>query len=106
MKKRILLVFLILIAVFATSCNYNGEATIHVRNIGTLIVTVRVENSYTHLEPGSEDFFDITWPGHGDQRINFHYYPYNHPELSVSQLLTVKDGDYLDFNVEFHPDDL
>lgn len=103
MKRSIYITILVAAALLAASCNYNGKATIVVKNVGELWVTVRILDGITHIPPGGEDIFDLEWPGHADQTVQIVAYPRGEPEKAEAQVITVKDGDYLVFEVEFYP---
>ncbi len=104
MKRLIYISILVLVVILAASCNYNGKATIKVRNVGELTVTVRMQTAISYISPGGEDIFELEWPGHADQTINFVAYPQNQPEKAEYKVITVKDGDYLEFEVAFYPE--
>lgn len=73
--------------------DYNGNATIIVRNIGELTMYAQIESGYSVIPPGEEDTFTLTWPGHDDMNVNLITYPYQHPELGDSMNFDISDGE-------------
>jgi hypothetical protein len=104
MKRSILIILLVCAVIFATGCNYNGKASIKVRNVGTLDITIRVQGTVSTISPGEEELFELEWPGHADQQINYIVYPRNQPEKARTQILILKDGDNLSFDEAFYPE--
>lgn len=110
MKKTLLTILILSLCLLAAvSCKYNGKATIKVTNVGTIKATIALSIGYdqalTHLEPGQTETYELTWPGRGSQTVNLVRYPYNEPEKGIKDVLTVNNGDYLEFTVEFHAAD-
>ncbi len=108
MKKYKYLAVIILtgiILIAAVGCKYNGHATIKVTNTGTLIATIRIhfglDQAVTHLDPGKYEIFEFEWPGHGNQVVTYIRYPKGNDKDQLIDTLTLKDGDYLEFQVSF-----
>ncbi|MCK4762269.1 MAG: hypothetical protein KAW12_08740 [Candidatus Aminicenantes bacterium] len=107
MKKTLLTILIILFCLTATvSCKYNAKATIKVTNVGTLKISIALTLGYdkalTHLDPGLAEIYELSWPGRGSQTVNLVRYPYGEPEKGIKDVLTVNNGDYLEFTAEFH----
>lgn len=104
--SSIMIMLFILIA--AAGCNYNGKATIKVTNIGELEVTIRIQIGYdqaiSYLKTGEHDIYEFKWPGHREQQVTYIRYPRNDNTRQIVETLTLKDGDYLEFEVEFYPE--
>ena len=103
-----LIAVLIFIIFASISCGYNGKATVKVTNIGELAVTIRIYIGYdqalTHLDPGEHEIYEFKWPGHKDQQVTYIRYPKGDDTDQLYDMLTLSDGDYLDLEVEFYPE--
>jgi len=108
MKRIIPAVLLVVLFALTGGCifNYNGEATIIVRNIGELAIFARVETGYYVLEVGESGTFELTWPGHDDMNINLTTYPVGRPGVGENQNFDIKDGETRTFDIAYYPEDL
>ena len=101
-------ILLILVLMVLTNCNYNGKATIRVTNVGELGATIRIyigiDQALTVLEPGEYEIYEFEWPGHKDQQVTYIRYPKDDKTKQFVENITIKDGDYLEFQVEFYPE--
>jgi len=73
--------------------DYNGNAEVVIRNIGELVLFAQIETGYSIIEPGEEDTFKLSWPGHDTLNVNLITYPYQNPQLGASENFDIKDGD-------------
>lgn len=104
--KKIILILSVLVLVLAGSfCNYNGEATLIVVNIGDIIIVATCENAYNYIYPGEEGGFTLTWPGHDDMHVNLITWPIKQPDKGESQSLWIKDGEYRVIEIGYYLDD-
>lgn len=107
MKK--LLLISVLSVFMISGCfifDYNGGAEIIIRNIGELVLFAQIETGYSVIEPGEEDTFKLTWPGHDDMNVNLIIYPYQRPDLGNSENFDVKDGETKTLERGFYLDDI
>lgn len=108
LKYLPLFILLIFFSMVSVSCNYNGKATIKVTNVGELAAMIRIyiglDRAATILEPGEYEVYEFQWPGHKDQQVTYIRYPKNNDTRQIIENLTVKDGDSLEFQVEFYPE--
>ncbi len=103
MKKLILILIVLATLVILPSCKFNGEATIIVRNIGELAVTVTIERSTVTLYPGGEEEFKLSWPGKDDINTNISYSAIAYKEtLWESINVWIKNGETKIFDIEFY----
>jgi hypothetical protein len=93
--KKLLLISLL--SVFMISgCfifDYNGGAEVIIRNIGELVLFAQIETGYSIIEPGEEDTFRLSWPGHDDMNVNLITYPYQNPQIGESENFDLRDGE-------------
>jgi len=106
MKKNTFIILAVVFVISLSGCKYNGEATITVYNQGTIDAHVEVDRAVTVVAAGTNEVFELSWPGKGDQFINILTYPFRHPELGETQVLTVKNGDNISLTVAYTLDDI
>jgi len=107
MKKLILISVLSLFMI--SGCfifDYNGNAEVIVRNIGELVMYAQIETGYSIIEPGEEDTFKMSWPGHDDLNVNLITYPYQHPEIGKSDNFEIKDGETKIIEMGYYLEDI
>ena len=103
MKGTLLIIIASVILILLPACNYNGKATIIVKNIGDLTTIVEVESSKIALSPGQQEEFTLTWPGHDDVHTNMVSYPPAFKEtMWDSKSIWLKNGETKYFEVEFY----
>lgn len=109
LKYLPIFILLIFVSMVSVSCNYNGKATIKVTNVGELTVTLRIyiglDQAFTILDPGEYEVYEFEWPGHKNQQVTYIRYPKDDDTRQIIENLTLKDGDYLELEVEFYPED-
>jgi hypothetical protein len=109
MKKILPITFMFIFFLMFSGCNifdYNGKASIILKNIGELIMYAQVESGYSVIEPGEEDTFKLTWPGHDDMLVNLITYPYHHPEVGETQHFYISDGEEKVIQKGYYMEDL
>lgn len=107
MKRVVLIIMTLVVLIILPACNYNGEATVIVKNIGDLTIFVQLENSTMILYGGDEEEFTITWPGKDDVHLNLTTYPLAYKEtIWDDQNFWVKDGEIKYIEIEFHSPEL
>ncbi len=106
MKKTVILITLIASLMLFSSCNYNGKATIIVKNVGPLTIMAIVEYSQMKIFPGGEETFKISWPGHDDTHINLITYPTLY-RVSMGESLSIwiKNGETKTYEISYYPPD-
>lgn len=92
----------LVLLVLASQCNYNGEATLVVINLGELTITAKLEYSTIIIYPGEQRTFNLTWPGHDDMHVNLITYPINNPEKGKSESIWIKDGEHRVIEVAYY----
>jgi hypothetical protein len=102
MKKIILIISVLVLVLAGSQCNYNGEATLVVINLGELTITAKVEYATNFIYPGERGTFNLTWPGHDDMHINLITYPVNNPEKGESLSLWMEDGETREIEVAYY----
>lgn len=104
MKKYILYLSIILAIVAFSSCNYNGEGTIIVKNTGPLTIMAEVQYSSVRVGPGGETEFKLTWPGHDDMHTNLLTYPTAfRTTMGKSESIWISHKETLTFEVAYYP---
>ena len=105
-KYLFIITTVLIISILSTGCNYNGKATIQVTNVGELAAIIRIyigfDQALTHLEPGEKEIYEFAWPGHKDQLVTYIRYPKDNSENQLYDTITIKDGDYLELEVDFN----
>jgi hypothetical protein len=104
MRKTFYVLGLLVLFLGLVNCNYNGEASIRITNIGGIATYVSIENAYVVLEPGEYEIFEISWPGHGTMTVNFLSFPIGDPEAGENIVITINDGDEFEYVVEYYPE--
>ena len=103
MKRQVLVIMVLMILVILPSCKFNGKATIIVKNIGGLTLSVQIERSTVSLAPGEQEQFDLSWPGKGDINTNISYYaPAYKEKLWDSINVWISNGETKVFELEFY----
>ncbi len=103
MKKILIIVMAVAILFVVPACNYNGKATVIVKNIGTLTVSVSIEYNSIYLAPGASEEFTLTWPGHDDMHSNIASYAVAYKETLWNSIsFWIGDGETKTFEIEFH----
>lgn len=104
MKKIIFLTVIAISFLFITSCNYNGSATVIVKNIGSLTIVARLEYSQLTIPSGGEDTFKVKWPGHDDMHVNLITYPTAYKAtMGGSVSIWLKNGETKTVEIEYYP---
>ena len=107
MKRLILVVSVLVALVVLPACKFNGEATIIVKNVGELAISVEIEGVRVSLTPGEQEQFDLSWPGNGDINTNISYYALAYRETLWDSInMWISDGDTELIEVEFYPPEI
>jgi hypothetical protein len=103
MGKKITWLVLAASLLWLAACTKKSEAIIHVFNKGTLQTYVDLDYAHATLNPGQTETFTVNWPGSGTGLpITVISYPVGQEGRAYDQYFTVRDGDELNVNVEFH----
>ena len=106
MKKLILISFIATLLYGGCLFNYNGEAVVVVQNMGELIVVAQIEYGTSVINPGEEEIFDLTWPGHDEMHINLTTFPAGFPEAGDNLPFYINDGETRTFQVAYYQEDI
>lgn len=105
--KYLTLVILTGIVLISTiSCEFISYATIKVTNIGALQANIQFrfgsDLSVVIVHPGTFQIFEFEWPGHSEQSVIYKRYPERDDSKALIDYLTLKNGDNLEFQVNFN----
>ncbi len=105
--KYLALVILAGIILIATvSCEFLSYASINVTNIGALKANVTFffgsSRSTVVVHPGTSQIFEFNWPGHGEYNVTYIRYPERDTDKALTDYFILKNGDYLEFQVNFN----
>ena len=103
MKRLFLVITVLAVLVVLPGCKFNGEATIIVKNVGELAISVEIERSRVNLAPGEEEQFDLSWPGKQDVNTNVSYYALAYQETLWDSInVWISNGETKIFELEFY----
>ncbi len=109
MSKHLGWISLFLVLLFINGCNQTSEATLILKNKGTLTVNVKVYCSGTTetvyatgtISPGESKTSTISWPGNDSVEISIISYPVSQSSRTKNDYVTLNNGDNQTVNLEF-----
>lgn len=107
MKKIIIPSILCLLIL--NSCflfEYNGEATVIVKNVGQLGIIADMEGTKATIAPGEEEEFTLTWPGKDDMHINLYAHVTHFEWVNEYKNFWISNGETKTVEFSFYMDDL
>ena len=111
MKKLYLYLIAILffVILLSVNCRKGGVAEITFTNVGEFTAVVMVNDTGADIAPANSYTFRIAWPGAGSLRVEvIKYAKSENPDdyttgSAHKEVVTLKDGDHLYFDIEVFP---
>jgi len=110
MKKTIFLLTLISLLLILNGCAKKYHATIKVTNTGNISTLVMIDDaqgiipqtfSY-QIDPGEYKVLDLEWSYKEELIINFMANALKYDDYYYNEIITMRDGDYIERTVDFN----